>query len=90
MKVLVTEPLAQAGLDLLEASHDVTVQLRPSESELAQMIGGYDALLVRSSTQVTAEILDRAQNLRVIGRAGTGVDNIDVAAATRRGRHVVV
>jgi len=89
MKVLVTEPLAQDGLDLLCASHDVTVDLRPSGADLKQMIGNYDALVVRSSTQVTAEVLECAEKLRIIGRAGTGVDNIDVPAATRRGILVV-
>jgi len=88
-KVLVTEPLAQAGLDALAESGEVDIVLRPSPDELVDMIGAYDALIVRSATRVTAEVLEHAPRLQVIGRAGTGVDNIDLAAATRRGVLVV-
>jgi D-3-phosphoglycerate dehydrogenase len=82
MKVLVREPIAAAGIDLLRERFDVDVD---SESDLAERIGEYDALIVRSGTKVTAELLERADRLKVIGRAGVGVDNVDVAAATRRG-----
>ena len=56
-----------------------------SDEELAEAIGGYDAILIRSATKLTPELIERATNLKVIGRAGTGVDNVDIPAATRRG-----
>src|SRR5205807_5049771 len=62
---------------------DVNTGLSPAE--LAEIIPAYDALLVRSSTKVTREIIERASSLKVIGRAGVGVDNVDLDAATRRG-----
>ena len=75
------------GVDILRAASGIAVDERPSvgSAELAEIIGDYNALIVRSKTKVTADLLDRAQALRIVGRAGTGVDNIDVAAATRRG-----
>jgi D-3-phosphoglycerate dehydrogenase len=86
MKILVSDALEQACIDILERE-GLKVDNRPGlpASELAAVIGGYDALLVRSATKVTAEVIAAAGNLKVIGRAGTGVDNIDLAAATRRG-----
>jgi D-3-phosphoglycerate dehydrogenase len=88
-RVLVTEALDRAGMELLEAACEVTMRPNPSADELADMIGGYDALVVRSATPVTAEVLAAGSRLAVVGRAGTGVDNIDVDAATRRGIVVV-
>jgi D-3-phosphoglycerate dehydrogenase / 2-oxoglutarate reductase len=85
MKVLVREKIADSGVDLLRQNFDVELGLEMSEGELLEAIAGYDALLVRSATQVTAELIDRADRLKVIGRAGTGVDNVDIPAATRRG-----
>jgi D-3-phosphoglycerate dehydrogenase / 2-oxoglutarate reductase len=85
VKVLVREKIADSGVELLRQSFDVDLGLEMSEQELAEAIGEYDALLVRSATQVTPELIERAERLKVIGRAGTGVDNVDVAAATRRG-----
>ncbi len=85
-RVLVRERIAPAGVQLLEARFDVDVDL---QGDLARTIGSYDALIVRSATQVTEELLARASRLRVIGRAGVGVDNVDVAAATKRGILVV-
>src|SRR5690242_3474149 len=82
MKVLVRESIAPAGVDLLRARFDVD---EDAESELAEIIGRYDAIVVRSATKLTAELIDRATKLKVIGRAGVGVDNVDVEAATRRG-----
>jgi D-3-phosphoglycerate dehydrogenase / 2-oxoglutarate reductase len=83
--VLVTEEIAQAGVDLLREQFQVDVELNPGPDDLAGRIGAYDALIVRSATSVSAGLLEHAGNLKVIGRAGTGVDNVDVAAATRRG-----
>lgn len=87
MRVLACDGLESTGVEILRQAAGVRVDERPAVGveELRQIIGDYDALIVRSKTKVTAELIDRAQNLRVIGRAGTGVDNIDVAAATRRG-----
>ncbi|HYP55602.1 MAG TPA: phosphoglycerate dehydrogenase [Solirubrobacterales bacterium] len=85
MKVLVKEKIADSGVELLRQNFDVDLGLEMSEQELREAIAGYDAILVRSATQVTAELIERADNLKVIGRAGTGVDNVDIPAATRRG-----
>jgi D-3-phosphoglycerate dehydrogenase / 2-oxoglutarate reductase len=82
VKVLVREPIAEAGVELLRARFDVDVD---GDSDLADVIGRYDAIVVRSATKLSADILERAERLRVIGRAGVGVDNVDVEAATRRG-----
>jgi len=88
-RVLVTESLARAGLDLLSQHAEVEVVDRPSSEALAEMIGEYDALVVRSRTRVTTEVIEAGDRLRVIGRAGTGVDNIDLESATRHGVLVV-
>ncbi len=82
MKVLVRETIADAGVELLRSKFDVDVV---TDGDLAELIGGYDAIVIRSATKLTAELIDRATNLKVIGRAGVGVDNVDVEAATRRG-----
>ena len=82
MKVLVRETIAEAGIELLRAKFDVVID---TDSPLEEIVGDYDALIVRSATKVTADIVERATNLKVIGRAGVGVDNVDVDAATRRG-----
>src|SRR5690242_6048695 len=82
MKVLVRESIAPAGVDLLRERFDVDVD---SDSALEEIIGRYDAIVVRSATKLTAELINRPTNLQVIGRAGVGVDNVDVEAATRRG-----
>jgi len=81
-KVLVREPIAEAGIDLLRERFDVDVD---SNGDLDERIGEYDAIVIRSATKLTGELIDRAERLKVIGRAGVGVDNVDVAAATRRG-----
>ncbi len=85
MKVLVAEPLADSGVDALRAHFDVDLGYDWSAEDLAERIGAYDGLLIRSATQVTADLLERAHNLKVVGRAGIGVDNVDVEAATKRG-----
>ena len=82
-KVLVREEIAEAGIRLLrERGFEVDVD---GDSDLAETIGRYDAIIVRSATKVTAGLIARADNLKVIGRAGVGIDNVDVEAATRRG-----
>ena len=87
MRILVCDGLEKTGVDKLRSASGVTVDEQPSigGDELARIIGGFEALIVRSKTRVTSDLIDRATNLRVVGRAGTGVDNIDVGAATRRG-----
>jgi D-3-phosphoglycerate dehydrogenase / 2-oxoglutarate reductase len=85
LKVLIPERLADPGIELLEKDFEVDVRLGLSPEELLETIGDYDGLIVRSATRVTAEVMDRADNLKAIGRAGIGVDNIDVDAATKRG-----
>jgi D-3-phosphoglycerate dehydrogenase len=83
VKVLVRETIAQPGVELLRAQgFEVDVD---TDSPLLEIVGGYDALIVRSATKVTAEVIERATSLKVVGRAGVGVDNVDVEAATRRG-----
>jgi D-3-phosphoglycerate dehydrogenase / 2-oxoglutarate reductase len=81
-RVLVKEPIADAGIALLREHFDVDVD---PEADLEERIADYDAIVVRSATRVTADLIERAERLRVIGRAGVGVDNVDVEAATQRG-----
>lgn len=88
-KILVTDPIAEDGIALLRREAEVEVRLGPAQDELVSMIGGYEALVVRSQTKVTQEVIEAGERLQVIGRAGVGVDNIDVPAATRRGVVVV-
>ena len=84
-KVLVKEKLADSGVALLRERFDVDLGVDWSDEELAERIGDYHAILIRSATRLTADLIDRAGNLKVIGRAGIGVDNVDVEAATKRG-----
>jgi D-3-phosphoglycerate dehydrogenase / 2-oxoglutarate reductase len=87
-RILVTEAIADGGLDRLRsAGHDVDVQL--DLSQLLTNVVGAHALIIRSATQVTAEVLEAGADLVVVGRAGIGLDNVDVDAATRRGVMVV-
>ena len=85
MKVLVKEKIADPGVELLREKFNVDLGIEMTDEQLGEAIGEYDAILIRSATKLTAELIDRAGNLKVIGRAGTGVDNVDIAAATRRG-----
>ncbi|HET6386918.1 MAG TPA: phosphoglycerate dehydrogenase [Armatimonadota bacterium] len=89
MKVLVTEPLAEAGLDRVRQQHDLDLRLGLSPVDLCAILPEYDALIVRSETKVTREVVNAGARLKVIARAGVGVDNIDVPAATARGIAVV-
>jgi D-3-phosphoglycerate dehydrogenase / 2-oxoglutarate reductase len=82
VKVLVREPIADAGIELLRERFDVVVD---GESDLEQAIADCDGIVIRSATKLTADVLRHAQRLKVIGRAGVGVDNVDVEAATRKG-----
>ena len=84
-RILVKEKIADSGVDLLRQRFDVDVGVDWTDEELAERIGAYHGILIRSATQLTAELIGRAENLKVIGRAGIGVDNVDVEAATKRG-----
>lgn len=88
-RILVSDPVAEAGIEVLRKAGEVDVRIGMSKDELIGCIGEYDALVVRSETKVTADVIAAGRRLRVIGRAGVGVDNIDVAAATQRGIIVV-
>ena len=81
-RVLVREPIADSGLQLLRARYEVVEDF---ESPLEDVIGDFDAIIVRSATKLDAGLIERGRRLKVIGRAGVGVDNVDVDAATRRG-----
>jgi D-3-phosphoglycerate dehydrogenase / 2-oxoglutarate reductase len=82
VKVLVREPIAETGVAMLRDLFEVDVD---GDSDLAEVIAGYDGIVIRSATKLTADLIARADRLKVIGRAGVGVDNIDVEAATRKG-----
>ena len=89
-RILVSEEIAEGGLDRLRAAgHTVDVQLDLTPETLLVALKGAHALIIRSATQVTAEALEHADELIVVGRAGIGLDNVDVEAATRRGVMVV-
>ncbi|HMA67630.1 MAG TPA: phosphoglycerate dehydrogenase [Desulfosalsimonadaceae bacterium] len=87
MKVLVSDNLGKAGIELLEEASGIEVDVKTnlSPEELQAIIKDYEALVVRSATKVTAELLEKAEKLKVVGRAGIGLDNVDVAAATKMG-----
>jgi D-3-phosphoglycerate dehydrogenase len=85
LKVLITEKLADPGVELLKEEFEVDVLIGLSPEELLEQIGDYDGLIIRSATKVTAEVIERAERLKAVGRAGIGVDNIDIEAATKRG-----
>ena len=89
MKVLITDKINEAAGKILEGVAQVEYIPTLSEDELAEKIKGYDALMVRSQTKVTKKILDSADKLKIVGRAGVGVDNIDIDAATQNGIIVV-
>jgi D-3-phosphoglycerate dehydrogenase len=88
-KILVSDSLAEEGLEVLRQDAEVEVRIDLTPQQLVETIGQYEAIVVRSGTKVTAEVIEAGQRLRVIGRAGVGVDNIDVEKATERGIMVV-
>ena len=86
MKILVSDSLSKRGPEILEkAGFTVDVKTKLPKEALLKEIKPYDGLIVRSATKVTAEVIEAAENLKVIGRAGSGLDNVDTQAATRRG-----
>jgi D-3-phosphoglycerate dehydrogenase / 2-oxoglutarate reductase len=88
-KVLVSDPIDQVGIDIISQVAHVDIKVGLPLEELIRIIPEYDALMIRSGTQVTKEIIEAGTNLKIIGRAGVGVDNVDVPAATRQGIVVV-
>lgn len=88
-KVLVSDPIDQAGIDILSQVAQVDVKTTLSPEELVGIIADYDAIMIRSGTRVTQEIIEAGKQLKIIGRAGVGVDNVDVPTATRQGIVVV-
>ncbi len=89
MRILVAEPLGQDGLELLKAEHEVEVKTGLSPDELKAAVADVEALIVRSQVQADAPVIAAGKRLKVIGRAGVGIDNIDVEAATKAGIIVV-
>ncbi|MCI0886124.1 MAG: phosphoglycerate dehydrogenase, partial [Chloroflexi bacterium] len=90
MKVLVCDSIAEDGVEILrKGGADVDVKTGMSPEELKKTVSGYDALIVRSQTKITADVIEAAAHLQVVGRAGVGVDNIAVDAATEKGVVVV-
>ncbi|HQG60412.1 MAG TPA: hydroxyacid dehydrogenase [Caldisericia bacterium] len=88
-KILISDPIAKAGVDLLQKEgHEVVVKKMTPE-ELVSSIGDYDAIIVRSATKVTADVIKAGSKLRIIGRAGVGLDNVDSNAAKEKGIKVV-
>jgi D-3-phosphoglycerate dehydrogenase / 2-oxoglutarate reductase len=85
VKILVADPLADSGIDVLARAHDVDVRTGLSKDELLEVVAPYHAIVVRSQTTIDAEVLAAATSLRVIARAGVGLDNVDISAATRHG-----
>ena len=84
-KVPVKEKIADSGVEQLKENFDVEIGIDMDDAELAQRIGEFDAILIRSATKLTPDLIEKADNMKVIGRAGTGVDNVDIPAATKRG-----
>jgi len=89
MKVLIADPISKTGIDILREHAEVDVKTGLKPAEIIAIIGDYEALVVRSQTQVSAEVIAAGNKLQIIGRAGVGIDNIDVGEATRRGIVVV-
>ncbi|MCP4632464.1 MAG: phosphoglycerate dehydrogenase, partial [candidate division Zixibacteria bacterium] len=87
MKVLVSDQLSEVGVNIFKETPgiDVDVNIGLAPDELKAIIGQYDGLVIRSATKVTNEIIEAADNLKVVGRAGIGLDNVDIPAASRRG-----
>jgi D-3-phosphoglycerate dehydrogenase / 2-oxoglutarate reductase len=85
MRVLVKDTIADAGIEMLRALYDVDVHQEWTQDEMREHIKDYDAVIVRSAGKITAEIVDASEHLKIIGRAGIGLDNVDIPAATKKG-----
>ena len=89
MKILIADPIAKEGIEALQAQAEVVIKLNLKPDELKSIIGDYEALIIRSETCATADIIETGKKLQVIARAGVGLDNVDIETATRRGIVVV-
>ncbi len=87
MKILVSDNLGEAGIQMFEEEEGIEVDIDTglSPEELKSIIGNYDALVIRSATKVTEDLLEASTRLKAVGRAGIGLDNVDIPAATKRG-----
>ena len=87
MRVLVSDVLGDIGVKMFQEAEGIEVDVKTglSPEALKEIIGDFDALVIRSATKVTADMLEAATNLKVIGRAGIGLDNVDIPAATKKG-----
>ena len=88
-RIFITADVAKEAKEILEKEFIVDIQPNMKEEELCRVIGDYDAIITRSQTKVTKAVIDAAKNLKVIGRAGVGIDGIDIAEATKKGITVV-
>jgi len=88
-KVLITDGLEKDGIDIINAAGEAVNKKGIEAAELLQIVGEYDAMIVRGRTKVTKEVFEAARNLKAVGRAGVGVDNIDLQAAKEHGVTVV-
>lgn len=88
-KILICDKLSQEGISILTKQYQVDIKTGLNENEIISIVGEYDAMIVRSETTVTAKIIEATRNMKVIGRAGVGLDNIDVVAANKKGIIVV-
>lgn len=90
LRILVSDPISEKGVQILrKAGHEVDINTGNDEAALCEIIKGYDALIVRSQSQITEDVIESSDKLKIIGRAGVGVDNISIPAATRKGIVVV-
>ena len=89
MKVLVSDNLGEAGIRMLQEEEGIEVDVKTGldHEALKNIIGAYDGLIIRSATKVTEDLLNAATRLKVVGRAGIGLDNVDIPAATKRGSY---
>jgi len=87
MKVLVSDSLSEEGIKIFQETPDIDVDVDTdlTPEELKGIIGDYHALVIRSATRITAEVIEAAHNLKIVGRAGIGLDNIDIPAASKKG-----
>lgn len=88
-RVLVSDSVDFAGIEILRSFAEVDIKTKLTEEQICEIVGDYDALVVRSGTQVTEKIIRAGRKLKIIGRAGVGVDNVNVDVATNRGIFVV-
>ncbi len=89
-KVLIAEEIAQNGVDLLrQGGHEVVIELNPTPERLLELMSDTEGVVVRSATKITKEVIENAPKLKVVGRAGIGLDNVDVKVATQHGVMVV-